>query len=116
MLTLEEAALAKEAATGSDSAMLVASQTDFDDTGSNQGSAPPRGNKHNNHRKNNKRSGSGGGRGGGGRMGQGRGGGQQQNRMQWGSQQWAPGYFQSWPAPPWMQGWSAPPCPFPIQG
>ncbi|XP_074348192.1 uncharacterized protein LOC141686974 [Apium graveolens] len=118
MLTLEEAGLAKEVVAGSESAMLVVSPTDFEDTGSNQGSTPSCGNKYNNNRKNNKRSGSGSGRGsGGGRMGQGRGssnggyGGQQQNRMRWGLQQWAPSYFQPWSTPPWMQGWSTPPCP-----
>ncbi|XP_074356499.1 uncharacterized protein LOC141696229 [Apium graveolens] len=87
MLTLEEAGLAREAATGSKSAMMVASQTDFEDSRSNQNSAPHRGNKQNGNRKNNKRSGSGGGRGfAGGRQGQGRGssslGGQQQQQNQ----------------------------------
>ncbi|XP_019238366.1 PREDICTED: keratin, type I cytoskeletal 9-like [Nicotiana attenuata] len=77
MVILEEAGLAKEVATGSESAM-VTSHTDFeesDSTHSNTETKPQRGKLYGN-RKNNRRSGSGGGRGsGGGNQGQGRGGG-----------------------------------------
>ncbi|XP_027351110.1 uncharacterized protein LOC113862194 [Abrus precatorius] len=104
MLTLEEAILAKEAATGSESAMLHHQQHRGKPSG---------------YRKNSGKKSGAGGRGfdGGksGRAGDGSGspqqsGGSPQQQPQWGSSPW-PNY----PSWGWMPQW-APPCPYPNQG
>ena len=115
MLTLEEAGFAKEAATGTDSAMVATvpsenffSPTHTVDTSQNKG-------KNSGHRKPGRKSGGGGGRGPsgghGGRSG-GRGGPQPQ-------QQGYPPWFASnqWGCPPWgwASQWASPPCPYPTQ-
>ncbi|XP_021726598.1 uncharacterized protein LOC110693731 [Chenopodium quinoa] len=126
MLTLEEGGLAKEAATGSESAMVATSGMDYEDSGSpspNSSQSHNRG-KHNGNRKNSGRKNSGGGKGsGGGRQSQSHGaaarGGQQQpsgqqhpyGQQQWGSQPWP--NFSPWG---WMPQWATPPCPYPSQG
>ncbi|XP_057518385.1 uncharacterized protein LOC130799300 [Amaranthus tricolor] len=112
MLTLEEAGMAKEAAMGSDSAMVAAAPNDDYDSSSVSAhtghSKGQQGRKHQGGRKN-----SGGGRGNGGtksgrggsggKSGRGNGGqGSGQQQQQGGQQQWSPG----WPPYPQYPQWA----------
>ncbi|XP_021736595.1 uncharacterized protein LOC110703160 [Chenopodium quinoa] len=108
MLTLEEAGLAKRAATNSASAMVAGSSRDVE-TGQD-GSGTARGKNKNSKKNGGKKQngGSGGGsRGGSGAGGAGRGGGQQQ--PQWSTSPW--GQQQQWPSSPWgwVPQWATPP-------
>ncbi|XP_060182044.1 uncharacterized protein LOC132611667 [Lycium barbarum] len=89
MLTLEEAGLTKEAATGSESAMVAASNSDVDDGFSHSDQSQGRGKQSGNQKNGGRKSGGAGRGSGGGKQGRGGGGQKQQQSGQQPGQQWA---------------------------